>query len=426
MRVQDLDDAAPPKADGAALTRAHIRGRQLRQRRRATRGAAFALCAIALVVGVVTIGGHEGRHTAMSVQPRPTVPSVTSVPSSSPTSRPSVGTSTVPSSIAIADQRDLFGLTFRCAVPPAADPVCEFEVLSSRDAGRAWTHVGGVRNIAYAGWRGYPDLELAADGPNVWVYGTRTFASHDGGRTFRDEHVKGIVSALVPKGDSVWATVQRCALCPTDTLLAAPVNGGSWKSLAGFPDIGDPYVDLARPTASVAYVVGLDTHAVLYRSGDAGHSWQTRPLPPPPPSSSQSNTVTVAALGADQIWMLNGGDAPSRNQEKAFYRSDDGGQHWILVADTRRAPLFGVGHLPLQGIGLSVTVTTSQRIWIYGSGAFIGSLDGGQQWFDTRVSTHTTHYISQVTFIDPIRGWAWGGDANFRTIDGTHWNAITP
>ena len=327
----------------------------------------------------------------------------------------------LPSTVAFTDRNHGLGLTFGCSVSATKDPVCDFAILASHDAGRTWTRVGGIRHVVYAGWRGYPDIELAVSGTNVWVYGTRTFASHDGGRTFRDQHFNGLVSALVPTGDRVWAALQGCGLCPTDTLLSASLTGGPWTTLTRIPDLGDPNVDLVRPTATVAYVGGSYTHTVLYRSGDAGRSWQTRALPPPPPSSSRSNTVTLAALGSNQLWILTGGDAPGRTQQKALYRSDDTGLHWTLVADTSSSPRPGVGHLPFRGLGLRLTVATPQRIWIpLDEGPFIGSLDGGQHWLDTRVATH----IEQVLFIDPLHGWTWNG-GGYHTTDGKHWNAIT-
>lgn len=327
--------------------------------------------------------------------------------------------SSPPSTVEFADQTNGVGLTFNCKVPPAADPVCNFDILSSSDAGQSWTRVGGVQAIAYPGWRGYPDIELAASGPNVWVYGTRTFVSHDGGRTFAEVHLAGLVSALVPEGDTVWVASRACALCPTRTLQSSSIGGGPWTTIAGFPNLGDPYVDLVRPSATVAYVVGSDTHSILFRTGDGGRTWQARKLPPPASSWDRTATVTLAALGSDQVWMLNGASAPGRNQQKALYRSDDGGQRWTLVADTNPARP-GVGHLPARGLGLGLTVVTPQRIWIaLDRGPFVGTLDGGRQWLDTGITTH----VEQILFVDPLHGWAWNG-GGYRTTDGTHWTLV--
>jgi len=326
----------------------------------------------------------------------------------------------LPSTVVFADENNGLGLDYACNVPAHADPACDFDVLSSSDAGRTWIRVGGEHGIAYAGWRGYPDIEMAASGANVWVYGTRTFESHDGGRTFAEASFDGLVSALVPQGDTVWVASRACALCPTETLLSASIGGGPWTAIAGFPHLGDPYVDLVRPSATVAYVVGRDTHAVLHRTDDAGRSWHSRALPPPPPASARTNTVTVAALGSDQVWMLNGGSAPARDQEKALYRSDNGGQHWVLVADTG-PPRPGTGHLPTRGLALVLTVVTPQRMWIpIDRGPFVGSLDGGTHWLDTAITTH----VEQVLFVDPLHGWAWNG-GGYRTTDGGDWVPIT-
>ena len=328
--------------------------------------------------------------------------------------------SPLPSTVVFANENEGLGLHFTCDVPSNADPICAFDVLSSSDAGRTWIRVGGEHGITYAGWRGYPDVELAASGSNVWVYGTRTFESHDGGRTFAASHFDGIVSALVPEGDTVWAALRQCALCATDTLRTVPIAGGRWTKVPGFPNLGDPYVALARPSATVAYVVGRDTHAVLYRTGDGGRSWQAWPLPPPPPASTGTSTVALTALGSDQVWMLNGGSAPARDQEKALYRSDNGGQHWTLVADTGPSRP-GVGHLPTRGLGLVLTVVTPQRIWIpLDFGPFVGTFDGGARWLDTAITTH----VEQVLFVDPLHGWAWNG-GGYRTTDGKDWVPIT-
>jgi hypothetical protein len=68
VRIQDLDDIAPPKADRAMLSRVRDRGRRLRHRRNATRGAVLALIAIGLVAGAVTISGRDIAHRAISVE----------------------------------------------------------------------------------------------------------------------------------------------------------------------------------------------------------------------------------------------------------------------------------------------------------------------------------------------------------------------
>jgi hypothetical protein len=330
--------------------------------------------------------------------------------------------SPTPTDAVFVDQNNGFGLDSTCNVPPAADPVCDFDIFSSSDAGRSWTRVGGERAVAYPGWRGYPDIELAASGSNVWVYGTKSFESHDGGRTVRDAGFGGIASALVPEGNDVWVLSRTCALCTSETLLSAPVNGGQWTTIPGFPDLRDPYVALVRPSATVAYVVGTDTHPDLYRSDDAGRSWQSHPLPPAPPASPRTYTVSLAASGADQVWMLNGGDASGRSQQKALYRSDDGGAHWILVADTGDQR-EGVGRLPSPGLTQSLTVATPQDIWVaFSRGPFTGSVDGGLHWLDTGIDYH----IAGIDFVDPLHGWAWNGDPSYRTTDGRTWEQIKP
>ncbi|MDQ1475610.1 MAG: hypothetical protein QOE62_839 [Actinomycetota bacterium] len=72
MRPQDLDDEAPPRADGGLLARVRSRGRSLQQRRRARRGASLALLVVALTAGIIVITRHDDRHPTVSVDPTTT------------------------------------------------------------------------------------------------------------------------------------------------------------------------------------------------------------------------------------------------------------------------------------------------------------------------------------------------------------------
>ena len=119
--------------------------------------------------------------------------------------------------------------------------------------------------------------------------------------------------------------------------------------------------------------------------------------------------------------MLNGGSAPGRNQEKALYRSDDGGQHWTLVADTgsaaagSRSPPDTRSRVRPDRRDAATDLDPARP-----RGPFVGTLDGGAHWLDTGITTH----VEQVVFVDPLHGWAWNG-GGYRTTDGTHWIALT-
>jgi hypothetical protein len=72
VRIQDLDDAAPPRAVPATLTKVRGRGRALRRRRRATRLAGVTLAVVALVAGVVALTRNDNHNETVSVEPTTT------------------------------------------------------------------------------------------------------------------------------------------------------------------------------------------------------------------------------------------------------------------------------------------------------------------------------------------------------------------
>ncbi|MDP9335886.1 MAG: hypothetical protein M3Q30_21620 [Actinomycetota bacterium] len=69
MRPEDLDDGAPPNADNATHAEVRSRGRRLRRRQRAIRGAGVGFVAVALFAGVVAIVRSDDNRPAVSVEP---------------------------------------------------------------------------------------------------------------------------------------------------------------------------------------------------------------------------------------------------------------------------------------------------------------------------------------------------------------------
>jgi hypothetical protein len=66
MKLEDLDDTAPPRADSIKLTNVRRRGQRLKRARAATRGLILALIAVACGAAVMTVAGRDDQAPIVS------------------------------------------------------------------------------------------------------------------------------------------------------------------------------------------------------------------------------------------------------------------------------------------------------------------------------------------------------------------------
>lgn len=179
-------------------------------------------------------------------------------------------------------------------------------MLVSRDAGATWTQVSGANGDAMGVALPPGSQTQFAAGHDVF------FRSDDAGRT--------------------WTSV-RPALPGTD--------------IHGFA------ASAVTPNTFYAYVVG----AGLYRSADAGKTWQKAG-----DTSGATMSMTVAKAG--------GADVLYANTMEGVQRSRDGGRTWEPVREVGGATLNAVGETVYAAAGVAVLVST----------------DGGMTW-DRRTFT---------------------------------------
>jgi hypothetical protein len=72
VRLEDLDDIAPPTADSTKLTNVRRRGRRLKRARGVTRGLILAVIAVACVAAVTTVAGRDDGPPIVTVEPTTT------------------------------------------------------------------------------------------------------------------------------------------------------------------------------------------------------------------------------------------------------------------------------------------------------------------------------------------------------------------
>lgn len=259
----------------------------------------------------------------------------------------------------------------------------------------------------------------------------------DGGRTWRVRvHAALPVLALAAPDPRHVDLLEGCpgGACRGAALYASADGGATWRlrwrssSLAAYA--------LSFPTPSAGYAVvgpppGRPWGAYrLLASQDGGRRWDSRPLPAC--VGGGGGGWAMAFDPAARGFLLCGGPPSAGEQEKALWRTDDGGRTWHLVAES--VPPGGpsrVGPLPVAGYVHSVFFLTPRLGWI---GLVRGGLyrtdDGGRTFrpaappFPPAVADGG----ASVAFLPSGFGWLdeAGTGALFTTDDGRHWSWVYP
>jgi photosystem II stability/assembly factor-like uncharacterized protein len=317
-----------------------------------------------------------------------------------------------------ADPTHGLGLKEHCVLSPTTDTVCSLAVVRTNDAGQAWMRVGQTLHVTYPHSRAsYPFIRFVTNGKDGWIYGSKTFVTHDGGKTFEEEGPGGLVVDLSMVGNETWALSRPCPPSTfgcNSTVFTTPTGGGPWQVLRGAPKLSYPYLQLLRPSAQDAFLSAQATDGTLYATTDGGASWVSHPLPP-----LCARLERLTALSSHDVWALCLGSAPSHSQVKALYHSVDDGTTWDLVATSDPGPPAGVGTLPVSGIVTLVTSVYPDRLLMaFDQGPPIASTNGGRTWMPQGLPA--TGGVEQLTFTDAQHGWAilLPNDILYRTSDG--------
>lgn len=156
MRPEDLDDSTPPRTDDGMLEHVRSRGRRLRQRRIATRGALGALLAAGLVSGAVALGAHETARPTVAVQPTTTRPDATT--STSLITVPATVSPTVTASTAVATTAPTTSVAPRVSYPyiyPFSSLAAAQAWQNSAAGQQPWHLDAALTAKSFAGFLGY-------------------------------------------------------------------------------------------------------------------------------------------------------------------------------------------------------------------------------------------------------------------------------
>jgi photosystem II stability/assembly factor-like uncharacterized protein len=210
----------------------------------------------------------------------------------------------------------------------------------------------------------------------------------------------------IPRGPAVYSVSRS-----TD-------GGASWRTVLGYDQIDVDRILVAPSDPSTIYVTGtnfLDRTSRIYRSTDAGETWELR-LGSPSPGCGTGNLVVSPSSAAVLYLALPRYNPATARCEQAVLRSDDGGGTW--------APA-GAG-LPDLGIAaLAVDAVDPDRVYAGTVGGGVWkSTDGGQSWSPAgAVLAGQSIYVLLASTV-PDRVYAAAGGRVFRSDDGgTTWQS---
>ena len=415
---QLLDRAATSYSPDTSKALAKVKARSNRHRH--TR----MLSLLALLGGVVavslalvlTLSGQQSANAVRYLRISPAV-RIVDLPAAS-----AKGPSGL-SDVYFADSKHGLGLDQNCMVSPSTNTVCSLAIVRTNDAGRTWKTVGETLHVTYPDSRASsPFIDFTTNGKDGWIYGSETFVTHDGGKSFERDGPGGLVMDLSIVGKKTWSLSRPCPPgmpgC-SSTVFTTPTGGGPWHALHGAPKLQYPYLQLVRTSPDDAFLAAQATDGTLYATTDGGSSWVSYPLP-----ALCNQLQHLTALSGNEVWVVCAGPAPSYSQPKELFRSVNDGKSWILVATSTPSPAPGIGALPAQGIVTLVTSVTPDRLLIaFNEGNPIASTDGGKTWKPQGLPS--SGGVEQLSFTDSQHGWAvlYPNDTLYRTVDGgAHWS----
>ena len=276
---------------------------------------------------------------------------------------------------------------------------CSYFVTSSQ-ARRPWSAPVQVGPTYPAGDGDAPRHVhvLTADGLNGFVYGhIEAFATHDGGRTWKDAGLgPGEVVAITGEGTG-WALTRPCAKgvsCPFAVSVSRD-GGRTWQAALPLPDGFSPEGVAAFEKGGL--LISTFGTGDMLLTGDGGQTWQAIRGN----CTAGSNSNYVATSDGTDLWQACSADDGS--SLAALYSSHDSGVRWSAasVPQNTAAPI-----VLAAGPGRAALITSATT-------PINLTLDGGRTW-----SAATTRFGYTDLEMWDSAGWAVNGTELWTTADG--------
>jgi photosystem II stability/assembly factor-like uncharacterized protein len=189
------------------------------------------------------------------------------------------------------------------------------------------THIRTVANSILF-WNAHDGLLAASQCPQPVVACERAVIERttDGGRTYRIVfRVAQLSLSLQPVGD-------KGAIASTDTGKAWRTlnRGRTWKRLHS-----DSVTDWLDPEVGIRfheYVAHRHVQLAMRVTHDGGHTWRSQP--DPCNRTGAANDASADLVTAKRWWIVCEGEGAAGNEDKAIFRTRNGGATWRLGAAT--------------------------------------------------------------------------------------------
>lgn len=387
--------------------------------------------------------------TAMTLPPAWTVTAPPPSPTPSETQAAPGEVSATPSEVPlrrripiVAQQLEFMGASQAWLAGPA-DPSPEETVALARsdDGGRTWralpfpasVYIGVLDSARFMKASATTFIEgfYFASGGRAWAYGDRLYSTQDGGRTWNEQEVKGVLTSFTQAEDgTIWA-IDR-AICDSPSVkdcrfdvIISEDNGSTWKRYQPPDVIGN--ASLIAQDRSRAWILSqwtnessIDEIQVL-TTGDGGSTWSVSTFACP---RGELN-AELEALDNRHLWLACGNISIDADGQKAIFTSSDAGRTWDQVVRITFDTPPRSDDLGLTGHVSALEAISPSHAWLMLAwGCPYRTVDGGDTWERSCPAPPDLGYTG-VAFADVFTGWAYHDRTVFRTENGGgSWSAV--
>ena len=291
-------------------------------------------------------------------------------------------------------------------------------VVGSAGSSTVW-----VSTDRFAKWRSVtlPAPFLAASGYAPGLAGNAAVPTSIG---VNNASLVWIVAGPLPAGsgspDGFAGSVGLFELDPLTATLTyqGDLLGAGWASGARLSSVRIARVNPTHAFAFVSKPTSTGVSAELVATANAGKSWSRLD----DPCASLDIEVRLSAPSAEVVWMGCGSVPSAGNQDKAVFRSDDGGVSWHKVWN---GVVYQDETIMTGYMSSLVAVNSAQAYLGLGRGPLLETTNGGATWTTAVPHVGGSGGVEQVDALNADDVWALiGSGGMWGTTDGTSWSQL--